>query len=158
MRKVGVRMEKCVMMLFLGIGSIMDVRKREISAVLLGGFILTGAAVRLWKMAVLPGNGDAAGVSWIAGAAAGVLLLGAARLTNQALGYGDALAAATLGIWLGFIPAAEIFFFGMCLASVYAAWLFLVKHTGGKYRIVFLPFLLGGYLLWLFLEGKGAGV
>ena len=99
--------EKCVMVLFLGVGSIFDFRKREIPAGFLGAFGAAGTAVQLWAMLAgngIGGNGGAGGVSWIAGGAAGLLLLGAAKLTGQAIGYGDALTAMVLGIWLGIIP------------------------------------------------------
>lgn len=147
-------MEKYVMALFLGTGSVIDYRKREIPVGFLGGFAIVGIAVQLWAM--LTGKGAEGYGSWIAGGAAGLLLVGAARITNQAIGYGDALTAAVLGIWLGIIPLLEIFFMGLLLASGYSAWLFLVKKTGGKYRIAFLPFLMAGYLIWLLLDGMGA--
>ncbi len=143
------------MLLFLGAGSVMDIRKKEISGVFLIGFLLLGAAVQLGKMAVSYGEEPWQG--WIAGAFAGALLLGLARLSGQALGYGDALAAMILGVWLGLLPLAEIFFFGLCLSAVYGAWLFLARKKGGKHRMAFLPFLMGGYVIWL-LMGEGAAV
>lgn len=147
-------MGKYIMVLFLGVGSVMDFRKREIPVGYLGGFIIAGIAVQLWM--ALAGKGTEECTGWIAGGAAGILLLGAAKVTGQAIGYGDALTAVVLGIWLGLIPLIEIFFLGLLLAAGYSAWLFLVKKTGGKYRIAFLPFLMAGYLVWLLLNGKGA--
>lgn len=147
-------MEKYVMVLFLGTGSVIDFRKKELPAGFLAGFAAAGLAVQVGVL--LGGDGIESCVSWIAGGAAGILLLGAAKLTNEAIGYGDALTAAVVGIWLGVIPLMEIFFLGLCLAAGYSAWLFLVKKTGGKYRIAFLPFLMAGYLIWLLLDGKGA--
>lgn len=151
-------MEKYVIALFLGGGSAFDLRKREIPAAFLGIFAVLGVAVQIWTM--LAGTGGQGGgisenLSWIAGGAAGFLLLGAARLTRQAIGYGDALTAMVLGIWLGIIPLMEILFLGLVLAAVYSAWLFLVKKTGGKYRVVFIPFLTAGYFIWLLFAGKG---
>lgn len=105
------------MLLFLGAGSVMDIRKKEISGVFLIGFLLLGAAVQLGKMAVSYGEEPWQG--WIAGAFAGALLLGLARLSGQALGYGDALAAMILGVWLGLLPLAEIFFWAVPVSGVW---------------------------------------
>lgn len=153
-------MEKYAVMLFLGLGSITDVRKKEIPGVLLAGFALVGIAVQLWKIfAKVPADGamEISAVGWIAGGVAGILLAVASRLTGGGIGYGDAFAASVTGIWLGLVSMMEIFFLGLCLASVYSAWLFLVRNKERKYRIAFLPFLMGGCLIWLLLEGKWAG-
>jgi len=140
------------MVLFLGAGSVMDLRKREIPAGFLAGFAAAGILVQLWAMLVEKEMGGCAG--WMAGGAAGILLMGLARVTDQAIGYGDAWTAAVLGVWLGFFALMEIFFLGLFLAAGYSAWLFLVKRAGRKYRIAFLPFLLAGYLIWICMAGE----
>lgn len=145
-------MEKYVMALFLGAGSVMDLRKREIPAVFLGGFAAAGILLQFWTMLAEKEMAGCAG--WIAGGVAGILLMGIAKVTDQAIGYGDAWTAAVLGVWLGILPMMEIVFLGLFLAAGYSAWLFLVKRAGRKYRIAFLPFLMAGYLIWLFLAGE----
>lgn len=146
-------MEKWIMGIFLVIGSVEDVKKKEISGIYLGIFFLTGLAVRCIELVL--GNEVSPVVSWITGGAAGAVLAGVAKLTREAIGYGDALATAVLGIWLGFPALIEILFFALLLSAVYSAWLIFVKSTGGKYRIAFLPFLAAGYLIWLLLAGEG---
>ena len=146
-------MEKWIMGIFLIIGSVEDIRKKEISGIYLGIFFLSGLAVR--SIELIFGNGISPVVSWIAGCAAGAVLAGAAKLTREAIGYGDALTAAVLGVWLGFPALIEILFLALLLSAVYSAWLIFVKSTGRKYKIAFLPFLAAGYLIWLLLAGKG---
>ncbi|MEY8427418.1 A24 family peptidase [Lachnospiraceae bacterium 46-15] len=146
-------MEKWMMGIFLVIGSVEDVKKKEISGIYLGTFFLIGLAVR--SVELFFGNEISPVVSWIAGGAAGVILAGVAKLTREAIGYGDAFTAAVLGIWLGFPALIEILFVALFLSAVYSAWLIFVKSTGGKYRIAFLPFLAAGYLIWLLLTGEG---
>lgn len=145
-------MEKYVMAFFLGAGSAMDLRKREIPAVFLGGFAAAGILMQLWTMLAEKEMGGCAG--WMAGGVAGILLMGIAKVTDQAIGYGDAWTAAVLGVWLGILPMMEIVFLGLFLAAGYSAWLFLVKRAGRKHRIAFLPFLMAGYLVWICMAGE----
>lgn len=153
-------MEIWVMVLFLGIGSAMDIQKKEIPAFYLGIFAVAGILVQMWNMMAgdaAAGNEQMQRAGWIAGGMAGLLLAGIGKVTKQAIGYGDAWTGAVLGIWLGVLPMAEIFFLGLLLSSVYASWLFLVRKKSGKYRIAFLPFLLAGYLTWIMFVEKGRG-
>ena len=145
-------MEKYVMAFFLGAGSAMDLRKREIPAVFLGGFAAAGILMQLWTTLAEKEMGGCAG--WMAGGVAGILLMGIAKVTDQAIGYGDAWTAAVLGVWLGILPMMEIVFLGLFLAAGYSAWLFLVKRAGRKHRIAFLPFLMAGYLVWICMAGE----
>ena len=147
-----------MMVLFLGIGSAMDIQKKEIPTLYLALFAVAGILIQLWNMM----EGDAAAgkegiqqAGWIMGGMAGLLLAGVGKITKQAIGYGDAWAGAVLGIWLGFLPLSEIFFLGLLVSSVYASWLFFIRKKSGKYRIAFLPFLLAGYLIWLMFVEKG---
>ncbi len=58
-------MEKWIMGIFLIIGSVEDIRKKEISGIYLGIFFLSGLAVR--SIELIFGNGISPVVSWIAG-------------------------------------------------------------------------------------------
>lgn len=146
-------MKKWMMGIFLVIGSVEDIKRKEISGVYLGMFFLSGLAVRFLELFF--GDEISPAVSWIAGGAVGAALAGVAKLTREAIGYGDALTAAVLGIWLGFPALIEILFLALLLSAAYSAWLIFVRSTGGKHRIAFLPFLAAGYLVWLLLEGEG---
>lgn len=128
--------------LFLGIGSVMDIKRREIPLLLLGAFAVSGIVAQLI-------GGYAAVSQWLGGGVAGLLLVGIGRLTGESIGYGDGLAASVLGIWLGVFALIEILFLALMLSAVLAGYLFLVKKVGGKYRIPFLPFLMASYLIWL---------
>jgi len=153
-------MEKWIIALFLGTGSVMDVRKREIPVLLPGVFGVTGLVLQIGRMAAgegWTGHGFLAGNAWIAGGLAGILLTFVGKITHEAIGCGDGLSAVVLGIWLGLVPMMEILFLGLVLSAVYSAWLLAVKHKSGKTQIPFLPFFLAGYLVWIFLGRAVAG-
>jgi len=147
-----------VMTAFLAGGAFWDIRRKELPALYLKIFTVAGLLYQIVHMLTAAAAGEAVwmqGLSWLAGCMGGLLLAGVAHLSGESVGYGDAWTAGILGLWLGLISMAEILFTGLLLTAVYAAWLCVIRKKGRGYRIAFLPFLLGGYLLWLILMSRG---
>lgn len=125
-------------LIFLGINSWRDIRKREVSLVFTG--ILATAGI-IWR---LSGKGISLEILPVAGV--GLLLTGISVITRGALGMGDSLMLLALGTAM----RAEEFFLmlvGAVFTSAICAGILLTvlkknRHT----EIPFVPFLLLGYL------------
>jgi leader peptidase (prepilin peptidase)/N-methyltransferase len=141
-----------VVLLFLGIGSAADLKKKEIPVwlfllfgglgiVLQTGLFLAGRRYDAWYLTF----------SWVLGGFMGLLLAVISKVTGEAIGYGDAWTASVIGIWLGWNVLLEVFMFGIFLTAVYGGILFFIGKEDKKKKVPFLPFLLSGYILWLIL-------
>ena len=84
---------------------------------------------------------DADWISLFGGILVGLGLLAAARLTGEAIGYGDGLTVAACGAAVGFAQTFCVFALAVCLAAVWSAILLLFKKAGRKDAIPFVPFL-----------------
>ena len=84
-----------------------------------------------------------------AGSLAGMLLFAAARLSHQAIGYGDCLILTACGSMAGVQEALMLLFITLLGASVWAVVLLLFRKAGGKDRFPFVPFLLAAQILLL---------
>ena len=121
-------------LLFLTVCGIEDLRKKEISWLL----IMIGAGMA----GFLQGIGAGTPLEQcIGGAAVGALLIGAAFLTREAIGYGDGAVTATVGMMLGFSMILEILLTALGVAAVVSAVLLTLKKAGRKKELPFLPFL-----------------
>lgn len=121
-------------LLFLSICGIEDLRKKEISWILILGcteyldsFRDAGAGTQLGQC--------------IGGAAVGVLLTGVAFLTREAIGYGDGAVTAIAGMMLGLSRIVEILLIALGAAAVVSAVLLMLKKAGRKKELPFIPFL-----------------
>ena len=121
-------------LLFLTICGIEDLRKKEISWIL----ILGGAGIA----GFLQGYGaDIQLGQCIGGAAVGMLLTGVAFLTREAIGYGDGAVTAIAGTMLGLSMIVEILLTALGAAAVVSAVLLILKKAGRKKELPFIPFL-----------------
>jgi len=123
--------------LFLGIGSIMDIKRRKISIWLFIIFGIVGICIQIWQyhdripqlsVCLLPG----------------LVLLGVSKGTREALGYGDSLAVLVLGIYVGLWETTEIVIGGLLLSAVWAGILMIFLKRGKQAEFPFLPFLFLG--------------
>ena len=84
------------------------------------------------------------------GAAIGLLFLFVSRITREKLGYGDSLAILILGVYLGIwnllwvLSGAFAFLLGGSIIALGR------KKMSRKYALPFFPFLMVGYVLYLF--------
>ena len=81
----------------------------------------------------------------------GVCLLVFAKLTREAIGYGDGMVFLVLGLYLSIEEILMIGFWASAAAGIMALTLLVVFRKSGKYRMAFLPFLSGIYLCSLLI-------
>ena len=84
-----------------------------------------------------------------AGASAGVLLLGIARLTEEAVGYGDGWLVVALGSYLGLWGLVEVLAAAWVLLAVAAAVCLVGKRWSRNAALPMTPFLTARFLLLL---------
>ena len=121
--------------------SIMDLRTRKISLlpVLLLGLFAMG--YRFWENESL----------WevLTGMLPGGVLLLAAWVTKESIGYGDGIVLLVVGVFCGIKKTVAILGISLILAAVMAMLLLVLRRAGRKTELPFLPCLCSGYLLCL---------
>ena len=130
--------------IFLAGNAIFDIRKKE---VYLFPMIVTGVigilVQILWRSLHW---GDFWG-----GIGIGVALLLLAKVTNEAIGYGDGMVVIVVGLWKGFFQTVELLLISLMIAALYSILLLVVKKVGKKHTMPFIPFLFIADLLLIFL-------
>lgn len=123
---------------FLGINSWLDIKKKEISLVIIGIFGITGVVLSLWQK----------GFTWdyLVPAAIGAGMVGLGILTKGAVGIGDGLLLMALGTMLDAGKFLAVFFMGLLGCSAVSLILLLTLQNTGKSELPFVPFLLLGYV------------
>lgn len=132
--------------IYLGISSVTDWRKREVSLKLSLGFFAAGAMLQIWRRPL-------SWKGWLGGIAVGILLLGVSKMTREALGYGDSVAVMVIGCWLGIWESMELFCTAIGLCAIVSAALLVSGRMGRKGSIPFLPFLFAAYGILFLLPG-----
>ena len=132
-----------VMALFIiSANSFTDVRRHEISPFLTAAGGIAGIVIWCTES----GQGTPFPVSMLPG----ICFLLFSFLSRGAVGAGDGLVLIALA---GCLPVTDILiiaFCGMLLASIYAGFM-LLGGSGGRRSFAFVPFLLGGYVLYLMI-------
>ncbi len=87
---------------------------------------------------------------------AGGILTGAAAwgvslLTHGALGRGDALVFACLGLYMGVESCISILLIALVYSAVASLYLLVLKKKSRRYELPFIPFVLTGYVTGLIL-------
>ncbi len=96
------------------------------------------------------GRADEMDLIWAAaGAGAGLLLLGVARLTGEAVGYGDGWLVMALGIYLGLWGLMEVLAAAWVLLAAAAAVCLVKKKWSRKAVLPMTPFLTAGFVILL---------
>lgn len=121
-------------LLFLGIGSCMDLKDQMLSVKFLSIFAIAGVLCNLLfsyqsRSELLSGL--------LIGAA--VLLIG--KFTEEAIGYGDGLTILILGIFEGGYQMFPVLFGAFLTAGIYGIFRIVFFHKSIKDSIPFLPFL-----------------
>ena len=83
------------------------------------------------------------------GAGIGAVLLLAARVSREEIGYGDGAMLMVSGIFLGFWRNVELLLTALMLIVPVALFGLLVKHRKKDYRMPFIPFLFAAYVFQL---------
>ena len=134
--------EFCVLV-FLGLNSWMDIKKREISLVLAA---MLAAAGMIWT--VYRGT---VSIERLLPIMTGVSFLGISVITGGSMGMGDGWILLALGTVLMPEEFFSMLFAAMLISAAWAGILLWLFRKKGKKEIPFVPFLMLGYLGKLFL-------
>lgn len=135
---------EAVMLIFLAVGAVWDVRTQKIPA----GYLAAGTCGTLaWQMISSP----VSWYLWFGGVFTGMVFLLLSKYTKEGIGYGDSWMIVNLGMFLGIWKLMIILIFAFFTVSMAAGAGMLAGKFNRKTRISFFPFLLSGYvggLLW----------
>lgn len=142
-------MKTVIVSLFLLVATVKDIRKKEISIRFLViwflsfcTYILSVSLLKkdfyLIKEAIL-------------GIIPGIASLILSYVSKEQIGYGDGLVLILLGMIEGYQKVIFIFLCGIFFLSIFSGVALCVKKFSKKYKVPFIPFLLAGYLVVLFL-------
>ena len=81
----------------------------------------------------------------------GIILFLISFVLPEEIGRGDGCVLAACGTWLGIRAVMRLLFLSFALAGGVCVYLLLVKKAGKKTRIPFVPFILAGQILRLWL-------
>lgn len=133
---------KCCLLFFLGGAAWIDYQKKELPLI----YIMAGFGAGLLLRIV---TGTAHPLEILPGFIPGILCLILAKLSKEAIGYGDALMLAASGM---FCPLTMLLFLLLCgflMAGIVSVFLLVLKKRKKKEEIPLMPFLLSGYVLTL---------
>lgn len=123
----------------LGVNTILDIWKKEISVAVVLLMSVTGL---FWRIVYQ----DFSIVSLIWGLLPGMIGLLIAVITNESIGYGDVWMLLGLGFVLRGEEMLTLSMVALLAAGIWALVLICLFHKEKKYEIPFVPFLLIGYL------------
>lgn len=138
----------CVLTAGLGVLTVEDIRRRELSGIWILLLATAGAV-----FSVLAGSWTQASdmLRFLPGGF--VLLL--AWLTREGIGYGDGFVILSLGCFYTMQQIAAVCMLAVTAAGLAALFLLVVFHKGRKAQIPFVPFLLAAHLLYWGMEAAG---
>lgn len=121
----------------------LDLRKKEIPVI--PGIICAAVVVLLQLL------GRNTWIEWLPGICTGLLLWGVSRLSRGAVGEGDALVFAVVGVSLGFMASLEVLMLSLFFAAAAGIALMAFRRVGRRYRMPFIPFTAAAYGILLCL-------
>ena len=83
------------------------------------------------------------------GSIPGVLTMMTAKITNEAIGYGDGLVLIVCGCYLGAGDTAAMLLLALFLCMPYMLFLLVSGRAQRETEIAFAPFLLAAYVCWI---------
>lgn len=95
-------------------------------------------------------------VSWIgrvSGLIIGIIFIVLSKLTKGQIGMGDGILISVIGVMLGGLQSLEVITYSFFASSIVAIILLTFFKMGKKKTIPFVPFLLLGYIMSIFLGG-----
>lgn len=121
-------------LLFLGIASCMDLKNKTLSVVFLKIFGVIGILCNLffWDQSI---------TEILTGLLPGAVVFAAAKLSNEAVGYGDALMILILGLFEGGYGIVPVLFAAFLAAGIYGLFRVVIIHSSLKDTMPFVPFL-----------------
>lgn len=149
--------EAVLLFVWLALLAAWDIRSRGLPAWLLAA---GGAAGFFLRIIDLASGTEAAALcaAYLPGLAAGAMLLAAARITREAVGYGDGICFCLLAFWLPWEELITLLFTALVLCALPGLLIGLIRGRRVK-TLPFLPFVAGAYLVLRLaaLTGPAAG-
>ena len=139
-------METISLLGVLGLCSLRDVRERSLRM----GAILGSAALGIWLHLCY---GRISLWDMVGGMGVGIVLYLCAYASGEKIGKGDALLVMVCGIFLGLWQTLLLLWLAFFFAGAFGFAFMKLRHVGRNYELPFVPFLLLGYVLCLFLWG-----
>lgn len=96
-------------------------------------------------------NGSPSPAARMLGLIPGLVLLAAARITKEQIGYADAVVICITGVILGITANIALLAGAFLFLLLYAIVLFAARRLHKGERVAFLPFVLLGYAACLFI-------
>ncbi|MBE5970526.1 MAG: prepilin peptidase [Lachnospiraceae bacterium] len=135
--------EKTLLLVFLFIVAMFDIKTKQVSSKLCGIFAV--CAIVLLIVSKLSGR-EISIFSYIGGILIGVLFIVVAKISAGAIGAGDGMVMAVAGLYVGFERNLEILFIAFLAAALVGIILWITRKKKRKETMAFLPFILTGYL------------
>ena len=137
--------ERILLPLYLLLLSAWDIKTKKLPAWLLAAGGGTGLVLRILSLAAGE-NAAALGAAYLPGFAVGALLLAAAAVTREAVGYGDGICFCTLVFWLRWESLLSVMLTALLLCAVPGTAIALFRHRR-KILLPFIPFAAAAYLI-----------
>ncbi len=127
----------------LAVQSYHDIRKKEIPfwITAIGGVF----GILFW---IIEGSFS---MEWFLGLVPGLLCLGYAKISREAIGYGDGLLICMMGIYLKMSSLLSLCMWAFIMAGVVALFLLVTGEKKGNQEIAFVPFLFLAFLMGVFI-------
>lgn len=146
--QVGSSVIKILLILFIGICAVFDIRKKEIPVILILIGIVFSSGINIWQVYDKSISLADVGTALIIG----VFLILVSFCTKEKIGYGDGLILIVSGLMLGFYQC----FLGLCISLVFSsvcALFLLIAHKMDKNgELPFIPFLFVGMGVSFFVQ------
>ena len=91
----------------------------------------------------------------LAGVSIGLLLLGAAFVSRQKVGYGDGLVFMVCGLYLGFWENFSLLFMSLVLCALGGLFLMLIGKIKKGQTLPFIPFVMAAFACAMVFEAVG---
>lgn len=139
-------MKWMIVIIFMAVFTIYDIRKKEIPTVWLFLFGIT-------SLTYVIVNGETEWLSVIYALIPGASLLAISLCTRESIGYGDGWTVLVMGILLGLWECLAVVFAGLIFSAIFSLILLMLGRVNGKSRLPFLPFIAMG--LGVVIVAKG---
>ena len=132
-------MKTMVIMIFLILSTLLDLRKKEVNISLCISFALVGLIYEIFisKTDIL---------SIILGIIPGIFLMLTSIVTNEEIGKGDAVILGIIGIFLGLKKSILVLIYALFMTVIIGGILLLIRKKNKKYKFPFVPFILFSYI------------
>ncbi|MBR2529170.1 MAG: prepilin peptidase [Blautia sp.] len=138
-------LQRTAVLILLGYCSWTDFHTKRISAWAVAPGIPAGI--------ILAGMGKNWTWDYFSGFGIGGVFLGLSVMTRGGVGMGDALLLLGMNAFLSWEPTLLTLTIALLGTAVYGSFLLAACHRKRSEEVAFIPFLLGGYVLTLFLGG-----